>query len=73
MEIEEFEREWKEAIERSGIVYIYDNNNTSIRANKYKIEEYYEEDYDYEHTEVYLYYDNAEIARINLIFMREVL
>jgi len=70
--MKEFENEWKEAIERRGSAYIYDNNNTFICANKYKIEEYYEEDYDYEHTEVYLYYNDVEIARINLCFIREV-
>jgi len=72
MEREEFEKEWKKAMERRGEVYVYDNNHSFVLANKYKIEEYYEEDYDYLHTEVYLYYNDIEIARINLSFIREV-
>jgi len=70
---ERFEKEWKKkTMGRKGFVYIYDKNYSSIRANKYKIEEYYEGDYDYEHTEVYLYYNDIEIAQINLRFIREV-
>jgi len=73
MKIEEFENEWNKVIKRRGSVYIYDTNDTSIHANKYIIDEYYEEDYDYEYTKVYLYYNDVEIAIIDLSFIREVL
>jgi hypothetical protein len=73
MDKEEFENEWKKAMERRGSVYIYDNNNSFIHANKYEIKEYYEEDYDYLHIEVYLYHNDIEIARINLSFVKEVI